>query len=363
MYRIVLCIGAMTLATCAFAQKELRVLQAGRQVEQAVYAAQTQVAAAVEQTVRQAYRSTCIDPTLWQGLFTLREHHPAAWDDITASAFVIEDNFNGKKRLWGVTATHYLFLEPVIAYMSNGYSPATPLPIHIEAQGDMSLRDVSLFPLPDEVADFVVPLRLAAQLPALNETVYSLGYFAGAFRQVRNRRIKEITNSRILTTFEFAPDMERDGACGGPVLNQNNEVVGLHCGSNPSTNTSFVIPATRIKEVLAAYHEAELPAEPLLVNGHEIGRIHINEHIRRITARRKDGESLAVFKSYHHEKELDYAHLERMVDLQDADEMVLIIIRMPFSAKDKDQEPHAFMLIYDLKTGEKRFWKNDLLLF
>lgn len=276
-----------------------------------------------------------------------------------ASSFIIEEEFEGQKFLWGITAAH-------VAYIQNGF-PAVwvddtlPFPVNFTALGTPGMADVAAFPLDmeDMVPDLITPLKLADKMPQKGEKTYSFGFFNEGFFLVPNREIKEVTPNRLITSLEFDTP-KRAGACGGPLLNAQGEVVGVHIGSSDSQQISFVLPATQIKRLLKAYRNNGQDLQPLLFNGIQLGEININENIAMVRTL-TNGEVTEEFVAKHQEKDIDYAHLENLFLAAQIDEIQLFISHKPFSFTGEDQKDFSFQITHNFITGETTTQQLDYI--
>lgn len=300
-----------------------------------------------------------LPPALRNSVFVLQEKHPLIrWvnEHATATSFILEETYQGKKYVWGVTAAHYYFVRPALQH------PAYPAPLRVtfQAQGNEGMTDIVLFPLPVDMKE-VSPLKLATQPVQLGDKLHSVGFFSREFRLEEGRTVQEVTAQRILTSLPPQRGINRVGACGGPVLNAQEEVVGVHVGSTSSGNIGFVVPAAHLQRLLTAYHEGSAP-QPLIFNGKELGSIQVNDCILKIQVAHGQ-EILSTYLPYHREIYLDYTHLEKTIDLEEpknkeADRIFFIIQRAPFSSKNKDKNIHTFKLTYYLKN-DQTFWEQD----
>jgi len=268
------------------------------------------------------------------------------FDPFQATAFVIEENFGGQTRLWGVTAAHIAHLMRANPTMSlDGLD--LPLEFTVIASSDMT--DLALFQIPEDFASLAKPLKLADTAAKEGETVVSFGFFDGGFHAVTNRLVLESLPKRMITSLEFMTT-NRAGACGGPLLNAKGEVTGVHVGSADSAQLSFAVPVGEIKRLLRAYYNGGKELQPLVFNGVEIGQININEgisHVRTLEGRTVSGD----FATKHKEKEVDYAHLEDLIFVSNPQKVQIVIEHTPFSPQDKEDGFRTIFLTYDLQTG------------
>lgn len=267
------------------------------------------------------------------------------WENPKATAFVIEESFQGKKYLWGVTASHYFFDHPVLEIPAQN----TEIPILFLAQGHYGLNDISLFPIPQNLQQGFTPLLLAPHPAHLGEKLSSAGYFDDQFHLEKNRIVTQKTPYMITTSLKVEDLLSREGACGGPVLNARGEVVGMHVGSSQPNQAGFAVPVKNIYDLLYAYHHQGKYYQPFYFKGRKLGEVNINESIKLIEVW-KGQNVLDKFLSYQHKWDIDYKHLEKFINTAGADRIVLIIERTPFSSLDKDQKNHYYEVEYNLKT-------------
>lgn len=287
------------------------------------------------------------DAPIRASVLPLQEIWPTMYNEppFTASSFVIEEEFEGQKHLWGVTAAHIAeLLGTSSAVLLNGI----PFPVRFTAQGTSGMTDLALFPL-DDMAGLFIPLKLAEDMPKVGEKTFSFGFFDEGFYLVPNRTVKEKTPNRMITSLEFQTTA-RGGACGGPVLNARGEVTGVHIGSSDSKQISFVVPAAEIKRLLHAYRHQGKALKTLVFNGVEIGPININEHIEEVYSI-TGGQATQEFTARHREKEIDYGHLETLVQSADPDQVQFFITHKPFSDADQDAL-YGIRLTYDLRSHQ-----------
>ncbi len=155
-----------------------------------------------------------------------------------ATGFVIEEELNGQTFLWGVTAAHLVAdpaEAPIMSFVINGHF------INYQAQevvmGHSEAADIALLLLPPQAASQIKPLSVSTQLPEQGENTFSVGYAKGVFKQADNRQILSSSAFRLVTSYELRHSPRR-GYCGSPLLNAQNEVIGVHCGSNLKDQSS-----------------------------------------------------------------------------------------------------------------------------
>lgn len=274
---------------------------------------------------------------------------------LTGSAFVLETEIGGQKQLWGVSAGHYFFKTPIVQFEKK-----TPAKVLVVAKGATGMTDVSLFLLPHRLVPYVKPLKLATENPKEGENLFSIGYFENQFHVETNRIVNSLNNQRLITTLAHDPCTNRTGACGGPVLNNKGEVVGVHVGSSGRQQIGFVVPLDRIRQLLRAYYNNGEEKEDLIFQGKKIGEISINEHIFQILFY-KNGHEIIRVPTFHRENEIDYAHLETWIEeFPEADTIIFELCKYPFSPVNTEEEFTKTRITYKLKTAEVSLKEEDL---
>ena len=248
----------------------------------------------------------------------------------SATAFFIEETYEGQKATWIVTAAHIiddlgesnLFIR---LFMDDKFP--VEIPVSVVAVGTAGMGDVALLKAEEELPSSIRPIPLAKTVPQIGEALRSYGFFDNGYHIVRNRRVLVSTPGRIITSFEFG-NLNRDGACGGPVINEHNELVGIHCGSSAFKKESYVVPVSFLNDLLEAVHNHGIKERNLVVNGKIIGKININEYIHSIKLKRS-GTHLRTFLPWRKEVEVDYNHLENLLPLEKADEIEISLFKNP----------------------------------
>lgn len=269
---------------------------------------------------------------------------------VPGTAFMIEETHKGKKQLWGISATHYGYEQPAIP--TSRFSRTA---LSFSAQGNDGANDVSVFPIPQELSNTFKPLKLAPHAPQVGEEVFSLSFFDKKFQVTPRRTVLETTPMRIIVSGEIYPEICREGECGSPLINQKGEVVGMIVGVSYSQQIGYAVPVENIHDILKALHQQGQLYKPVLVHGREIIQLNVDEAIVQVTVTQHDNTSFTRVV-YHHEKELDIAHLENFVDLSQAKELTLVIEKSPFSSAQQDRKRHAIHVVHDLQTGATRLF-------
>ena len=296
----------------------------------------------IHHSVTRQVSRAAIPPQVKSAMFTVKDKNFFMRTvGVCASAFAIEEEYEGKHYVWGISASHYGFEQPV--YLTS-FLKYTPLPVQV--RGNSRANDVLLFSLPKEIAHQVKPLPLAQQDAQPQEVLSSAGFFDQDWQYEPNRVVRESTPLRTVTTLTVDPEICREGACGGPVLNQQGEVVGLHVGSSCSKQEGYVVPVTQIRQALQALHQGHATT-PLLFQGVPLHQLAIDESISRLDFYYQQ-KRVAAFSTRYNIKEVDYAHLEKFLPSQPVDELVVIIYRQPFP---RTRKPYYYEIHYPLNTS------------
>lgn len=310
------------------------------------------LSAALERQERARISLESLPAPLNTAVFTVRENHRLLrrFHDGKVTSFAFEDA-TGKK--WGVTTPHGHFLEAVTLDHQTG--KRLPIP----AAHSAGLWDIAIFELPTELADRITPLRLATQPPAIGETLYGVGFYEGEYHLETGLVTQKLGPNRLVTSLDFDRACQRWGACGGPLLNEAGEVVGIHVGNHNKQNIGFDVPIQKLHELLKEVQQGVMSQEPLMFNGKKIGTIFRNQLIRSIQAYR-DNKLIQTKKTYLHENEVDYAHLEQFIGDIQADKLVLHIAESMLPSQHEKQSCRAFSLTYDMITGETNVQQHNL---
>ncbi len=305
---------------------------------------------ATQRTLNQALHNKFSPPSLAKSTFTLKVskkgQSPFRYgEESDASAFVFEEKYQGQTYLWGATASHYFFQNPTLKNPQTGEE----IPVQFVAQGHYNMNDVSLFLIPLQLKDQFTPLSLAPHAPQKGEKLLSASYFDDEFHVEKNRVVTDILPTRILTLLTVEKNLSREGACGGPILNKQGTIVGMHVGSSAKRQAGFIVPVEHIYEVLQAYHNNGKALRPFYFNGRQIGNININEYIPHIDVW-QGNKKIQEVETYPNRSYLDYNHLETFVDASHADKIVFVVERIPFSMLEADQHVRRFEITYNLRN-------------
>lgn len=333
-------------------------------LEQAKSAARARIAEKIRVTVPSGYLSraakaklksqkmAAFDAHALETTVLLQDPTMTKYAPFPASAFFIEEMFGGRKHIWGVTAAHVADImgPQASVYLTLPEGITLEYPVKFTVKGNAGMADIALFPVEGELAGLVRPIPLAPTPPGPQEKLRSYGYFDEAFHIIRNRAVLANTPGRLVTSFEFGA-ADRAGACGGPVLNESNELVGVHCGSSESKSQSYAVPVAHVKDLLHAARHGGYRLRPLVINGQTVGQINVDEYIQSFNVK-KNGASLRQLQPWRQEALVDYDHLETLLPLKGADEVEILLVKGGTVETGADAHAVKTLISIDLNTGE-----------
>ena len=331
--------GQIQTADASSAEKALQA-----QLKKAAAAAKRR---ATWQTTKQMTRS----------VFFIQPHAPYY---TVGTGFIFETVYNGKKEVWGVVASHVAqAVKPFFfaTFFKDGK------PHHYRAEivlhGHFNAIDAALVRF-DESEDFfqtVLPLKLAETAAPLKTPHVSYAFHVDEkieFIPGRNRKVLDASPRMLTTNYVFKPH-KRKGMCGGPLLNEKQEVIGMHVGSStedvlnypppqflpqdgqpfwpvnergnaaaPYKRVSHAVPAARILDLVRAYRNGGVLLRPVKWGDFKIMDLNVNQSVNRVIAFRGE-QKLADVEAQFPEPFLDEAQLDRFVRAQNPTDLELEI--------------------------------------
>ena len=208
---------------------------------------------------------------------------------IRYSGTVFALDYNGKREIYGVVATHIVPSDEMDLigvgrqFTAVVYHKGKPvqIPAQIVASSPVSMLDISLVKFPADKEALLKPFTLGQAQDG--ETLRSLGFAQGRFAYVPNRKVIHNSHFSIRTTMPLARN-RRSGLCGSALLNEKNELVGIHTGStfNPSEDFSFATPANYLHDLVAAYHNKGISKIAFYVDENISIRLNSDEYVTSI---------------------------------------------------------------------------------
>ena len=259
-------------------------------------------------------------------------------------AFAFEITHNGKQQLWGITAAQHGIKRPLIT-LPNGQTATT----EIKVQGSAAMSDLVLFPIPQQLAHHITPLTLAAQDAQAGEEVSSVAFFENGLHLSANNPVEKVSSQRGTIPMPLEKGTDPSGIAGGPVLNAQGEVVGLQVTGSMEEQTSAFVPVSHIYQALASYYHdwKHLSRRDIIFNGTPLGHLRVNEHIYKIELW-NGKKRVETVDTTTRSQDVDYQHLEQLVNIGRGDTAVIYVKRVPLSAKDPNQHTQTFRIVLRL---------------
>ncbi len=212
-----------------------------------------------------------------------------------STAFLFETTYQGKREIWAATAGHTAQeKEPLLLTFYDG-KKEYPVRGTLVQQGPALLSDMALIQLQHPLPAALRPLTLAEDLTQTTSPLTTWGYASNKLYHIDELTFEKDNTRFIRTDF---PDTQRKraGLCGGPLLNNHGQVLGVHCGSSPE-DKSYAASVRMIPYLLQAYHTGSAEV-PLVIQGQTLGYIQINERIMQIHCLDQSGNLLEIYEVY-----------------------------------------------------------------
>ena len=293
-------------------------------------------------------------------VFLLRDATNTYKTPFYASGFVIEEIFEGKRCLWGVTAKHITDLFDS-AFEAVFYVNGKPVvvPVQVEFAGAQAGLDLSLLKM-TLPAEGISPLPIGQDLQP-GQMLHSYGYSRAQFYHAPARKTLKNTPQRVYTSYAFLPHSPASGYCGAPLVNAQGKLAAIHTGSTGDKSSSFAVPASELHTLLAAYRGRKEGERPLLFNGEKIGSLKANQVIFSVYAQ-KDGkitsQILTQIKTtgwhpWNNKEPVSPKQLEKLISWQDADEVYVVTYEEPAAYFQPFEDPcRQTIYRYHLATRE-----------
>lgn len=225
-------------------------------------------------------------------------------DAPTFTGTLFEVNLNGKREVFGVVAAHAIatsvfdkgalgrYFTAVISQDGKRIEvPARVVQVAARSFLDLALVKLDLYSVPD-----VQALPLAQTPVQVGDELHSDGFENDMIVPVEGRFVVETSPTSIRTTMPVVRRL-RSGLCGSAVLNENNELVGIHTGSTRSTESyytdkGFFAPAPVLEAMVKAYHNQGKGVVPFVTQGHTVAYLRVDEYIVAYELSNGDGKHI-----------------------------------------------------------------------
>ncbi len=248
----------------------------------------------------------------------------------------------GAPVVWAVTAGHTAQLGEKLRLTFYNGKKEIPVDGTLVQQGPALLSDAALIkidtPLPAELQPFELATEINPQ-----EKLTTWGYASNKLYQINNLTFEK-DNTRFLRTDFPAEQKKRSGLCGGPLLNAQGQVLGIHCGSSLD-DKAYAASVRIIPYLLQAYYEGQAQI-PIIAKGIDFGSIHLNERIIYIQCMNEHGELI--------NQEDTYDQLPQSLIMSLYQDPEVRYLRFVLGSYQHDL-PIYRVLVYDKKTASHHF--------
>lgn len=249
------------------------------------------------------------------------------------SGTVFKTTYDGQEEIFGVIPMHALgnaftWQESVGAsFTADLFDPTTrrfiSVPAEIVQISTPEFLDAALVKFRTQDEKLLHPLSLNTQMPTWHSVVSSQGFAARQAVYIPQRRVIKTEPFTLQTTIPFSRD-QRKGLCGGPVVDQDGRLVGIHNGSsyigkNEAYDKGYITPAWILERLVQAYKNDGKAKIPLTMDGKTLIELNVDEYISHISLKSSGEMELGHYTvdhkfSYNALQELLEKHYARYID-------------------------------------------------
>lgn len=238
-------------------------------------------------------------PSLARATFQAAETTDRPTNPFSGTAF--KTVYNGQEEVFGVVAAHAIARSTTDRALRRHFTMSVfdgekmvELPAEVVQLSSPSMLDVALVKFPAEAEGFFHPLTISQAPLSLGDMLSSQGFAGNKDVNVPARRITRVKNFSIHTSLPVARG-ERPGLCGSAVVNDKEELVGIHTGSSYDRyderfDTGYATGASFLNTLVEAYHNGGEATFPLILNKREILSLNVDEYISNISFQNADGK-------------------------------------------------------------------------
>ncbi len=260
-----------------------------------------------------------------------------------SSAFLFQTQYQGHPEIWAATAGHTAQPgEDILLTFHNG-KKAIPVMGELVQRGPDLLSDAALIRLNDPLPEDLQPFMLADVADVEGELT-TWGYSHNKLYRVAGLHFEK-DNTRFIRTDFPREQKRRSGLCGGPLVNAQGKVLGIHCGSTLD-DKAFAASMRIIPYLLQAYHEGTADV-PLQIGEWNLGTINIEERITQIACLSENGHTLNILEVY------DQLHQSNILSLLEDPEVRYLKIAL--GSYSRDHRATFRYLIFDKQTRTHTF--------
>ena len=203
------------------------------------------------------------------------------------SGTVFKTVYNGQEEIYGVVPAHALASKSSEKSLSNTFTASVQIgdeivsiPATVVQVSAPSMLDLALVKFRPEDERLFEPLAIAQTPLEVGENLQSQGFALNRALYISERRLISQSPFTLRATIP-GKQKTRIGLCGGAVLNDQNELVGIHLGSMAWTQTDlgYATPAKFLTNLVEAYHRGGEGFFPLEMDGEKLLDLRVDEYI------------------------------------------------------------------------------------
>ena len=223
------------------------------------------------------------------------------------SGTVFKTTYQGKEEVYGVIAAHVInrnkleirFVHKTFNARVYAEGKMITIPAEIVQVGAPGMLDVALVKFRAEDEDLFKPLPLSMQEVSDGDKVRRQGFVRGKVVYMPGRPLCE--NSEMMFASKVTGSQHgRPGFCGGAVINEQNELVGIHVGSQASFVTNDIglaVHAKFLQVLVEAYHNGGEAFYPFKLGGQTILSMRPDEYISDVVLRDAEKKRITTYRS------------------------------------------------------------------
>ena len=301
-----------------------------------------------------------------KGVF-LRSTFQALADDLYRySGTVFKINYEGQEEIYGVIAAHVIvrnkqsprFVHKKFSARVYTNGKFITIPAEIVQVGTPGMLDIALVKFRPEDEDLFEPLPISPQEIADGNKVRRQGFAVGKVMYMPERPLLYKNDLFFCTRI---PNMGKlCGTCGGAVVNEKNELVGIQIGvqtSILSDGIGYAAHAKFLEVLVAAYHNGGEALYPFELAGQTILSLRPDEYVSEIVLRTSDAKKIY---RYDIDNKTEYTEIEKDIQHYGARYIELTVRRVNWKHVRKDEVlmdhsdavvgAHLRTYVYDLQS-------------
>ena len=223
------------------------------------------------------------------------------------SGTVFKTMYNGQEEVYGVISSRSI-IEKLTddglgkTFMADVYTEKgiVSVPVEVVEVGAPGMLGIALVKFRPEDEKLFTPLDISQQALSTQETLGIQGFVNGKMVYIPTALSGKSTLS--LRARVPGTSKSRLGLCGAPIVNAQNQLVGIYTGSislDGEGGMAYATRATFLTNLVAAYHQAGNGTFPLELDGKKIMDLQVDEYIPEVEFFDAAGQKLFHLKFKH----------------------------------------------------------------